>query len=112
VLLIAYIRRFGSGRGRRFEHGKLSPERCEARLARLQSRLDDLGPITPNSPSRRHTRPHKAPRLPNSPPPPTTRTLLTRGEPKKAKALVRELLAGLKVNGKAEILHSHYLAAL
>lgn len=25
-----------------FEHGKLSPERCEQRLTRLQARLDDL----------------------------------------------------------------------
>jgi hypothetical protein len=37
--------------------------------------------------------------------------LLTTGEPQKAKALIRELVAELKVNGKNEILPSYYLNA-
>ena len=36
--------------------------------------------------------------------------LLTTGEPQKVKALIRELVAELKVNGKTEILPSYYLA--
>lgn len=36
--------------------------------------------------------------------------LLTTGEPRTAKALIRELVAELRINGKAEIQPSYYLA--
>ncbi|MGH7775897.1 MAG: hypothetical protein ACREPI_01810, partial [Candidatus Dormibacterales bacterium] len=84
---------------------KLSPERCEARLARLQTRLDDLhtqrAEFTVTTPREAAQAPtaadlaHVADRL---------EQLLTSGEPQKAKVLIRELVAELKVNGKTEIL--------
>ena len=95
-----------------FEQGKLSPERCEQRLARLQTRLDDL--------HAQHAElslstPHAATQAPTAVELANVaeqlEKLLTRGEPEKAKALIRELVAELKVNGKTEILPSYYLNA-
>jgi len=94
-----------------FEQGKLSPERCEQRLARLQTRLDDLHAqhaelslSTPHAEAQSPTAAELAAVADQ------LETLLTRGEPQKAKALIRELVAELKVNGKTEILPSYYLA--
>jgi exonuclease VII small subunit len=95
-----------------FEEGKLSPERCDARLARLQTRLDDLhAQHAELSLSTTH----------EGTPAPTAADLaaiadqlervLGEGEPQKSKALIRELVAELRVNIKAEILPSYYLDA-
>ncbi len=55
-----------------FEQGKLTPERCEQRLSRLQARLDDLhGQQAELAASTPHEA-TQAPRRPNSPPSPTT----------------------------------------
>ena len=95
-----------------FEQGKLSPERCEQRLARLQIRLDDL--------HAQHAElsiatPHGATQAPTAADlaivADQLEQLLTTGEPQKTKALIRELVAELKVNGKTEILPSYYLNA-
>jgi len=84
-----------------FEQGKLSPERCEARLGRLQTRLDDL--------HAQHAElsistPHAAVQAPTAADLANVadqlEQLLTTGEPQKVKALIRELVAELKVNGK------------
>jgi exonuclease VII small subunit len=95
-----------------FEQGKLSPERCDARLTRLQTRLDDLHAQRAEL---SNTTPHTATQDPTAAElaalADQLETLLTSGEPEKAKALLRELVAELKVNGKTEILPSYYLNA-
>ncbi len=94
-----------------FEHGKLTAERCEHRLTRLHARLDDLhaqhGELSLATP---HEGTH-------SPTPADLAAvadhldqLLTAGESRKTKALIRELVAELRVNSKAEIQPSYYLA--
>jgi site-specific DNA recombinase len=94
-----------------FEQGKLTAERCQARLARLHTRLDDL--------HAQHAElsistPHAAAQAPTAAELANVadqlETLLTNGEPQKAKALIRELVAELTVNSKTEILPSYYLA--
>ncbi|MDP9223914.1 MAG: hypothetical protein M3P18_08660 [Actinomycetota bacterium] len=95
-----------------FEQGKLSPERCEARLTRLQTRRDDLHArhaelsiSTPHAATQSSTAADLAAVADQ------LDQLLTTGEPQKAKALIRELVAELKVNSKTEILPSYYLNA-
>jgi site-specific DNA recombinase len=86
-----------------FEEGRLSPERCEQRLADLTTRLDDLraqqAELANNDDEAAHT--------------PTTADLaavadrldkiLAQGEPEQTKALLRILIAELRVNSKTEI---------
>ena len=95
-----------------FEEGKLSPERCEQRLARLQTRLDDLhaqqAELTLSTPQA-GTQPPTAADLAAIAD--QLERVVTDGEPQQAKALIRELVAELRVNSKAEILPSYYLNA-
>lgn len=86
-----------------FEQGRLSPERCEQRLARLQARLDEL----------REQRDELASEASDAVLEPTAADLrqvadrldrvIASGEPGKTKALLRLLIAELRVNNKAEI---------
>jgi site-specific DNA recombinase len=87
-----------------FEQGKLSAERCDERLSRLQTRLEDLraqeAELAPSSP-------HE----PGHAPTPADLTavadqleqVLAEGEPQNAKALLRLLIQELRVNGLAQI---------
>lgn len=88
-----------------FERGKLSPERFEERLTRLHARLEDLRAHGPNSRSKRHAtrarsrRPrHLAEQL---------EQVIAEADPQKAKALLRLLIEGLRVNGRREILPTY-----
>ena len=86
-----------------FEEGRLSPERCEQRLADLTTRLDDL-------------RAQQAELADNSDEAPATPSaadlaavadrldkVIEQGEPEQTKALLRILIAELRVNSKTEI---------
>jgi site-specific DNA recombinase len=95
-----------------FEQGKLSPERCEQRLTRLQARLDDLHAQEAELSLRA---PHEAtqaprPQPPTSPPSPTnSKRVIAEADPQRAKALLRLLIEELRVNGRAEILPTYRL---
>ncbi len=95
---------------RAFEQGKLSPERCEARLTRLQTRLDDLhaqhAELSSSTPHTAHRRRQPADLAAVAD---QLEQILTTSQPQKAKALIRELVAELKVNSKTEIQPSYYL---
>ncbi len=94
-----------------FEEGRLSPERCEQRLADLTTRLDDLraqqAELTDNSNEAAHT--------------PTTADLeavaerldkvIEQGEPEQTKALLRILIAELRVNSKISIQPTYRIVA-
>jgi hypothetical protein len=54
-----------------FEQGRLSPERCDERLTRLQARLENLRAQQAELAPRRLTRPHVRRRRPISPSSPT-----------------------------------------
>jgi exonuclease VII small subunit len=87
-----------------FEQGKLSAERCDKRLSRLQARLEDLraqeAELAPPSP-----------REPGHAPTPADLTavadqlkhVLAEGEPQNAKALLRLTIQELRVDGRAQI---------
>ena len=95
-----------------FEQGKLSPERCDARLTRLHGRLDDLQAQRAELDVARPPAGTQAPTaadLGNIAD--QFERLLTSGEPQKTKALIRELVAELRVNSKSEVLPSYYLNA-
>jgi site-specific DNA recombinase len=87
-----------------FEQGKLSPERCDERLSRLQARLEDL----------RAQRAELSLSMPDKPgrgPTPADLAavagqldeVIADGEPQRAKALLRLLIQELRVNGRAQI---------
>jgi hypothetical protein len=86
-----------------FEQGRLSPERCEQRLAGLQERLDEL----------RQQRDALASEASDAVPEPTAADLkavadrlnqvIVSGEPEKTKTLRLLLIAELRVNSKTEI---------
>lgn len=86
-----------------FEQGRLSPERCEQRVSRLQRRLDEL----------REQQDALASEASDAMPEPTAAGLnhaadqldriIASGEPEKTKALLRLLIAELRVNSKADI---------
>jgi site-specific DNA recombinase len=93
-----------------FEQGKLSPERCEQRLSRLQARLDDLhGQQAELTASTAHDATHA--------PTPAELTavadeldrVIADAEPQKAKALLRLLIEELRVNSRREILPTYRL---
>src|SRR5581483_5541526 len=93
-----------------FEHGKLSPERCEDRLTRLQARLDDLRAQeaelslqAPDEAARALTAAELAAVADH------LETVIAEADPQKAKALLRLLIDELRVNGRAEILPSYRL---
>jgi site-specific DNA recombinase len=86
-----------------FEQGRLSPERCEQRVAVLQARLDDLGAQQAEL-AKDDSDASRAP---------TTADLaavagrleamIAGGQPQQTKALLRLLIAELRVNSKADI---------
>ena len=87
-----------------FEQGKLSPERCEDRLTRLQVRLDDLRAQeaelslqAPDEATRALTAAELA-AVANH-----LETVIAETDPQKAKALLRLLIDELRVNSRAEI---------
>ncbi|MGH2853408.1 MAG: recombinase zinc beta ribbon domain-containing protein [Solirubrobacteraceae bacterium] len=87
-----------------FEQGRLSPERCEQRVARLSARLDDLraqqAELADDSAD-------EATRAPTAADLAATANQLERaiadGEPEQTKALLRILIAELRVNGRHDI---------
>jgi len=93
-----------------FEQGKLSPERCEDRLTRLQARLDDLHAqqaelalAAPDEATHAAT-PALVAEVAD-----LLESVLDDGDPQKAKALLRLLIDELRVNGRAEILPTYRL---
>jgi site-specific DNA recombinase len=87
-----------------FEQGKLSPERCEERLSRVQARLEDLrgqqaelSLSTPDEPGRGPTRADLAAVADQ------LEDVIAEGEPQKAKVLLRLLIQELRVDGRAQI---------
>jgi site-specific DNA recombinase len=87
-----------------FEQGKLSPERCEQRVAHLNTRLDDLRAqhaeladvatdeaANPPTPADLATTANQL------------ETVIANGEPEQAKALLRLFIAELRVNGRHDI---------
>jgi len=87
-----------------FEQGKLSPERCDERLSRLQARLEELrvqeaelSLLTPDEAGRRAT-PADLAAVADQ-----LERVIAEGEPQKAKALLRLLIEELRVDGRARI---------
>jgi hypothetical protein len=93
-----------------FEQGKLSPERCEDRLTRLQARLDDL---RAQEAELALAAPHEATHAPTpalvAEVADLLEAVLDEGDPQKAKALLRLLIDELRVNSRAEILPTYRL---
>src|SRR5258708_30076061 len=93
-----------------FEQGKLSPERCEDRLAHLQARLDDLqaqeAELTLSAPVRAAHAPTAADLAEIAD---ALEAVTAQGEPQKAKALRQLLIHELRVNSRAEILPTYRL---
>jgi site-specific DNA recombinase len=93
-----------------FERGKLSPERCEDRLTRLQSRLDDLH-------AQQAELELEAPHAANSAPTVAdlaevadlVEEVIAEADPQKTKPLLQLLIDGLRVNSRAEILPTYRL---
>ncbi len=86
------------------EQGKLSPERCDERLSRLQARLEDLRAqeaelslSTPEEAGRGAT-PADLAAVADQ-----LERVIADGEPQKAKALLRLLIEELRVDGRAQI---------
>ena len=93
-----------------FEQGKLSPERCEERLTRLQARLDDLraqeAELSIQAP---HEAAHAATPADLAEIADVLETVCADGDPRKAKALLNLLIDELRVNSRAEILPTYRL---
>jgi site-specific DNA recombinase len=93
-----------------FEQGKLSAERCEDRLVRLQVRLDDLraqeAELSLQAPDETARAPVAADLAEIAD---AIEAVATEGDPQKAKALLRLLIAELRVNGRAQILPTYRL---
>ena len=93
-----------------FEQGKLSPERCEERLTRLQARLDDLrGQEAELSIQAPHEAAHAATPADLAEIADVLETVCAEGNPRKAKALLNLLIDELRVNSRAEILPTYRL---
>lgn len=87
-----------------FEQGRLSPERCNERLTRLQARLEDLrAQQTELSPATPDEAGHGPMRADLAAVADQLEHLLAEGEPQKTKALLRLLIQELRVNGRAQI---------
>lgn len=85
-----------------FEQGKLSAERCEDRLARLQTRLDDL---RAQEAELALAAPHEAAHAPTAADlADVLEAVGFEGDPRKPKALLQLLIEELRVNSRAEIL--------
>jgi hypothetical protein len=93
-----------------FEQGKLSPERCEDRLKRLQARLDDLraqeAELSIQAP---YEAAHAATAADLAEIANVVEEVAAEGDPRKAKALVNLLIDELRVNSRAEILPTYRL---
>jgi site-specific DNA recombinase len=93
-----------------FEQGKLSAERCEERLTRLQARLDDLraqeAELSIQAP---HEAAHAATPADLAEIADVLETVCAEGDPRKAKALLNLLIDELRVNSRAEILPTYRL---
>jgi site-specific DNA recombinase len=87
-----------------FEQGRLSPERCEQRVARLSARLDDLraqqAELADDGADEAAHAPTAADlaAVANQ-----IENVIAKGEPEQAKALLRLLIAELRVNSKTDI---------
>jgi exonuclease VII small subunit len=93
-----------------FEQGKLTAERCEDRLARLQARLDDL---RAQEAELSLAAPLEAAHAPTSADVAEIADVLeavaSEGDPRKAKVLLQLLIDELRVNSRAEILPTYRL---
>ena len=93
-----------------FEQGKLTAERCEDRLVRLQSRLDDL---RSQEAELSLAAPHEAAEAATAADVADLANVLeaaaNEGDPRKAKALLQLLIEELRVNSRAEILPTYRL---
>ncbi len=87
-----------------FEQGRLSPERCEQRIAHLNTRLDDLraqqAELANDSTDATAHAPTAADLATTAS---QLETVITNGEPEQTKALLRILIAELRVNSKTDI---------
>ncbi len=87
-----------------FEQGRLSPERCEQRVARLSARLENL---QAQQAELADDDPYEAAHSPPAADLATTAShleaVIASGEPEQAKALLRILIAELRVNGRHDI---------
>jgi site-specific DNA recombinase len=87
-----------------FEQGKLSPERCDERLTRLQARLEDLraqqAELSFSTPEEAGHGPTPADLAAVAD---QLESVIAEGEPPKAKALLRLLIQELRVDGRAQI---------
>jgi site-specific DNA recombinase len=87
-----------------FEQGRLSPERCEQRVSRLNARLDDLraqqAELADDGTDEAAHAPTAADLAATAS---RLETVIADGEPEQAKALLRILIAELRVNGRHDI---------
>ncbi|HXB65595.1 MAG TPA: recombinase family protein [Solirubrobacteraceae bacterium] len=87
-----------------FEQGRLSPERCEQRVARLNARLDDLraqqAELADDGTDETAHAPTAADLAATAD---QLEGVIADGEPEQAKALLRILIAELRVNSKTDI---------
>ncbi len=87
-----------------FEQGRLSPERCEQRVSRLNARLDDLhaqqSELADDGADEATYAPTAADLAATAS---QLESVIADGEPEKTKALLRILIAELRVNGKTDI---------
>lgn len=95
-----------------FEQGRLSPERCEQRLARLNARLDDLRAQQAELAN------NGADEAANAPTPADLAATASRlasviadGQSEQTKALLRILIAELRVNSKTDIQPTYRIVA-
>jgi site-specific DNA recombinase len=87
-----------------FEQGKLSPERCDERLSRLQARLEDLRAQQADlSLSTAHEAGHGPTPADLAAVADELERVVAESEPQKAKALLRLLIQELRVDGRARI---------
>jgi len=87
-----------------FEQGKLSPERCDERLSRLQARLEDLRAQQDElSLSTAHEAGHGPTPADLAAVADQLDGVIAEGEPQKTKALLRLLIQELRVDGRAQI---------
>jgi site-specific DNA recombinase len=87
-----------------FEQGRLSPERCEQRVSRLNARLDDLraqqAELADNGADEATHAPTAADLAATAD---QLEGVIAQSEPEQAKALLRILIAELRVNGRHDI---------
>jgi site-specific DNA recombinase len=95
-----------------FEQGKLSPERCEQRVTRLHHRLEDLraqqAELADDDPYEAVHGPTPADLAATAS---QLEAVIADGEPEQAKALLRILIAELRVNSKTDIQPTYRIIA-